>query len=200
MKWYKERVLLQPATAVRDGGCTPLLTFLNIYCSSIIDMIISFFFTTFFFYLGSLCTTFGIAASWQYPLWLWQPIGVRAHEKWELPHSAGNSHYFVHSIGKHFIASGPLCWSKEQTLGIYTKKQKISEMRPTFPRFNAAKPTGGFSIPPELYPLYAACFVVCCSATYFSYKKLTTDKTLKLGRSVPTFDEKLSEALDKKDE
>jgi hypothetical protein len=58
----------------------------------------------------------------------------------------------------------------------------------------------GFSIPPELYPLYAACFVVCCSAVYFSAKKLTTDKTLKLGREVPTFDEKLSEAITKKED
>lgn len=71
-------------------------------------------------------------------------------------------------------------------------------MRPTFPRFNAAK-SSGFSIPAELYPLYAACFVVVCSATYFSYKKLTDDKTLKLGRTVPTFDDKLEEAIAKKD-
>ncbi|TID29704.1 hypothetical protein CANINC_001717 [Pichia inconspicua] len=71
-------------------------------------------------------------------------------------------------------------------------------MRPTFPRFNAAK-SSGFHVPPELYPLYAACFVVCCSATYFSYKKLTTDPTLRLGRSNPTFDEKLDEALKKDD-
>ena len=71
-------------------------------------------------------------------------------------------------------------------------------MRPTFPRFSAA-PKSLFHVPPELYPLYAACFVVCCSATYFSYKKLATDRTLKLGRSAPVFDDKLEEALEKKE-
>ncbi|ODQ49370.1 hypothetical protein PICMEDRAFT_14839 [Pichia membranifaciens NRRL Y-2026] len=72
-------------------------------------------------------------------------------------------------------------------------------MRATYPRMNSAKNASLFKVPPELYPLYAACFVVCCSATYFSFKKLTTDRTLKLGREIPQFDDKLEEALAKKE-
>ncbi|KAG0672254.1 hypothetical protein C6P40_003485 [Pichia californica] len=72
-------------------------------------------------------------------------------------------------------------------------------MRATFPTRSQSAIASIFRVPPELYPLYAACIVVCCSATYFSYKKLATDRTLKLGRSNPTFDEKLQEALEKKD-
>lgn len=77
-------------------------------------------------------------------------------------------------------------------------------MRPTLRTLQEAKEAPkkkGFlaSIPPELYPLYAACFVVCCSATYFSWKHLTHDKNLKLGRKVPQHNEKLEEVLKQSD-
>ncbi|KAF6013769.1 hypothetical protein HII13_001016, partial [Brettanomyces bruxellensis] len=49
---------------------------------------------------------------------------------------------------------------------------------------------------PELYPLFFACGVVICSATYFSTKHLKHD-SLKLGRSVPTQNEKFEEVIKK---
>ncbi|GMM32232.1 hypothetical protein DAMA08_049770 [Martiniozyma asiatica (nom. inval.)] len=74
----------------------------------------------------------------------------------------------------------------------------VRALRPTAPRFQAPKKSA-FSIPPELYPLYAACLVVCVSAVYFSWKKLATDQTLRLGRTNPTFTEKLQEAINKEE-
>lgn len=71
-------------------------------------------------------------------------------------------------------------------------------MRPSFyARSSGIKAV--FNVPPELYPLYAACFVVCCSATYFSAKKLIGDKSVRLTRKIPTYDDKLEEALEKKE-
>ncbi|KAH3677725.1 hypothetical protein OGATHE_000379 [Ogataea polymorpha] len=55
------------------------------------------------------------------------------------------------------------------------------------------------TIPVELYPLFAACGMACVSAIYFSSKKLRTDKTLKLGREVPKFDDKLEEVISKQE-
>ncbi|ESW97612.1 putative membrane protein [Ogataea parapolymorpha DL-1] len=73
-------------------------------------------------------------------------------------------------------------------------------MRPTNPTFNAAKSSSFIkSIPVELYPLFAACGMACVSAIYFSSKKLRTDKTLKLGREVPKFDDKLEEVISKQE-
>ncbi|ODV88295.1 hypothetical protein CANARDRAFT_26449 [[Candida] arabinofermentans NRRL YB-2248] len=72
-------------------------------------------------------------------------------------------------------------------------------MRPTNPTFNAAKKSTSFikNIPVELYPLFAACGVACCSAVFFTTKKLKTDQTLKLGRKAPVFNDKLEEVISK---
>ncbi|KAF6015899.1 hypothetical protein HII12_000462 [Brettanomyces bruxellensis] len=63
-----------------------------------------------------------------------------------------------------------------------------SMMRPTIRAMNQAQV--------KLYPLFFACGVVICSATYFSTKHLKHD-SLKLGRSVPTQNEKFEEVIKK---
>ncbi|OWB62537.1 hypothetical protein B5S31_g2069 [[Candida] boidinii] len=71
-------------------------------------------------------------------------------------------------------------------------------MRASSPLLNAAK-KGSITkfIPVELTPLFIACGVACASAIYFTSKKLSTDKTLRLGRSNPTFNEKFEEVISK---
>ncbi|CAI4911292.1 AVN_collapsed_G0055470.mRNA.1.CDS.1 [Saccharomyces cerevisiae] len=54
-------------------------------------------------------------------------------------------------------------------------------MRPAQLLLNTAKKTsGGYKIPVELTPLFLAVGVALCSGTYFTYKKLRTDETLRL--------------------
>ena len=53
-------------------------------------------------------------------------------------------------------------------------------MRPAQLLLNTAKKTsGGYKIPVELTPLFLAVGVALCSGTYFTYKKLRTDETLR---------------------
>ncbi|CAH2450667.1 hypothetical protein PP7435_CHR4-0295 [Komagataella phaffii CBS 7435] len=71
-------------------------------------------------------------------------------------------------------------------------------MRPTQINFAAAKKTSFIrNIPVELTPLFIATGVACCSAVYFTTKKLRTDRTLRLGRKNPEFNEKFEEAVSK---
>lgn len=58
-------------------------------------------------------------------------------------------------------------------------------MRPSQYLFNAAKKSSGTSIPLELTPLFVAMGVACASACFFTYKKLTTDGSLRVGRTNP---------------
>ncbi|KAH3685648.1 hypothetical protein WICPIJ_003395 [Wickerhamomyces pijperi] len=56
-------------------------------------------------------------------------------------------------------------------------------MRASQALFNAAKKQSGFNIPVELTPLFVAMGVACVSATYFTYKKLAYDGSLRLSRN-----------------
>ncbi|KAL3239907.1 Mra1p RNJ42_04950 [Nakaseomyces bracarensis] len=53
-------------------------------------------------------------------------------------------------------------------------------MRPAQLLLNAAKKTQGSKVPIELAPLFAAMGVALCSGTFFTYKKLTYDDSLRL--------------------
>ncbi|ODV93313.1 hypothetical protein PACTADRAFT_5100 [Pachysolen tannophilus NRRL Y-2460] len=73
-------------------------------------------------------------------------------------------------------------------------------MRPTQYTFNAVKKTSFIrSIPVEITPLLIACATVCCSAIFFSTKKIKNDRTLKFGRKNPTFNEKFEEVVNSKE-
>lgn len=53
-------------------------------------------------------------------------------------------------------------------------------MQPSLRLLNAAKKTSKLPFPVELTPLFMAISVALCSGSYFTYKKLTTDKSLRL--------------------
>ncbi|CAR58039.1 uncharacterized protein GVI51_J01551 [Nakaseomyces glabratus] len=53
-------------------------------------------------------------------------------------------------------------------------------MRPAQLLMNAAKKSSGTKVPIELAPLFAAIGVALCSGTFFTYKKLTYDDSLRL--------------------
>ncbi|QOU23069.1 hypothetical protein BRETT_003260 [Brettanomyces bruxellensis] len=79
----------------------------------------------------------------------------------------------------------------------YMRPSYKTMMRPTTRAMNQAqKKEKPVFFSPELYPLFFACGVVICSATYFSTKHLKHD-SLKLGRSVPTQNEKFEEVIKK---
>ena len=53
-------------------------------------------------------------------------------------------------------------------------------MQPSLRLLNATKKTSKLPFPVELTPLFMAVSVALCSGSYFTYKKLTTDHSLRL--------------------
>ncbi|CCK69981.1 Mra1p KNAG_0D02310 [Huiozyma naganishii CBS 8797] len=53
-------------------------------------------------------------------------------------------------------------------------------MRPSLLLLNAAKKTSGTKVPVELTPLFLAMSVALASGCYFTYRKLSTDDSLRI--------------------
>ena len=75
-------------------------------------------------------------------------------------------------------------------------------MRPSRVLLNAAKSAPKTKVPVEMYPLFAAVGVACCSGAYFTYRHFAYDKELRLWQNanLSTLDDVLNKEVKKEKE